>query len=90
MARGSAYDPALVLTVSGLTIGRAANSALRLDDSYASPYHARLDWANGQWVIVDLRSQNGVYVNGRRVTSQVLRPGDQVQIGQSLLVFQAG
>ncbi|MBU0490489.1 MAG: FHA domain-containing protein, partial [Chloroflexi bacterium] len=52
--------------------------------------HARLDWAGHAWVIRDLNSRNGTYVNGARVTSQPVRPGDQIVVGQTVLVFQAG
>ena len=43
------------------------------------------------WVIRDLNSTNGTYVNGVRVTSgasEALRPGDQILVGQTVLVFQ--
>jgi pSer/pThr/pTyr-binding forkhead associated (FHA) protein len=47
-----------------------------------------VDFENGAWVITDLNSRNGTFVNGVRITRQYLRPGDQIQIGQTVIVFQ--
>ncbi|HYX85224.1 MAG TPA: FHA domain-containing protein [Gaiellales bacterium] len=60
-------------------------------DGYASARHAR--FARGQEgdVVEDLRSTNGTFVNGDRVTgARRLRPGDVVTIGQTQLEYQAG
>ncbi|CAG1771727.1 hypothetical protein BAC2_01924, partial [uncultured bacterium] len=44
---------------------------------------------DGQWAIVDLGSQNGTFLNGRRVRESVVRPGDVVTIGQCDILFEA-
>jgi pSer/pThr/pTyr-binding forkhead associated (FHA) protein len=49
-----------------------------------------VDFADGNWVITDLNSRNGTMVNGVSITRWTLRAGDQVQIGDAVLVFQAG
>jgi len=86
--QGSASRPYVDLSPGGLLIGRDLSCGLVLYDPQVSGQHARLKWAAGAWVIHDLNSTNGTYVNGMRVTSQPVRPGDQVQIGQTVLVFQ--
>jgi pSer/pThr/pTyr-binding forkhead associated (FHA) protein len=73
----------------GLTIGRNPTEGLVLgSDSLVSRQHARLEYAGGQWILTDVGSRNGTFVNGARVTRQALRPGDQIQIGQCTWVFQ--
>ncbi|QDU70186.1 ATP-binding protein [Mucisphaera calidilacus] len=68
-------------------IGRSSES-LPLSDQTISRRHASLTPDNGKWVIHDLKSSNGTFVNGVRVTSaRTLRPGDQVRTGSTLMVF---
>lgn len=68
-------------------IGRSSE-ALLLDDSAISRRHAELTPDEGLWYIRDLQSQNGTFVNGQRIHDRTrLRPGDQVRVGQTLLVF---
>ncbi|MEQ9460656.1 MAG: ATP-binding protein [Phycisphaeraceae bacterium] len=68
-------------------IGRSSES-LPLLDQTISRRHASLTPDNGQWIIHDLRSANGTFVNGVRVTTQrTLRPGDQIRTGSTLMVF---
>ncbi|MEM6458855.1 MAG: ATP-binding protein [Planctomycetota bacterium] len=68
-------------------IGRSSE-ALPLTDQTISRRHAELTPDGGRWVLRDLGSSNGTFVNGVRVTEQRrLRPGDQVRAGMSLLVF---
>ena len=67
-------------------IGREDNVGIRLDgDEFASGQHARLEpRTDGIWV-EDLRSTNGTFVNGERVTAQRLQAGDVVRVGQTEL-----
>jgi signal transduction histidine kinase len=68
-------------------IGRESRS-LPLTDQTASRRHCELLPSDGQWVLHDLGSANGTYVNGVRVINQQeLRLGDQVRVGRTLLVF---
>lgn len=65
-----------------VSIGRSADNQVVLNHPLVSSHHARLErLQNGAYRIVDLRSTNQVYVNGRRVKVQALSPGDQVSIG---------
>lgn len=69
-----------------LIIGRGDKCRLVLDDTYVSTVHARI-FANGEkYMLEDLGSTNGTYLNRKRVTSPVeLRRGDQVKIGKTVL-----
>lgn len=69
-----------------LKIGRSARSDLRLEDPFASRLHAELR-AEGQGLrLTDLGSGNGTYINGHRIGSDAeLKPGDRVQIGNTVL-----
>ncbi|MEX0993144.1 MAG: FHA domain-containing protein [Solirubrobacterales bacterium] len=68
----------------GLTIGRSVDSALRIEDSYASGKHARVFERAGAVHLEDLRSTNGTYLNGERVEGEVeLRPQDVIRIGDT-------
>ncbi len=68
-------------------LGRSSE-ALPIDDNAISRRHAELTPDDGVWYIRDLESQNGTYVNGTRIWQRErLRPGDQIRVGQSVLVF---
>ncbi|WP_428388105.1 ATP-binding protein [Mucisphaera sp.] len=68
-------------------IGRSSES-LPLSDQTISRRHASLTPDNGKWIIHDLQSANGTFVNGVRVTTQrTLRPGDQIRTGSTLMVY---
>lgn len=67
-------------------VGRGPNCALRLNDQRVSAPHASLRWMQDRWVLRDLNSTNGTWVNGRRVAPQtevVLAMGDRVLFGHS-------
>ncbi len=72
-----------------LTIGRAADNGLVLDDAKVSRHHARLRARHGMLVLADLDSTNGVRVNGVRVAEVALGVGDRIEIGDTLLVVEA-
>ncbi len=70
------------------TIGRAVETDIRLDDIEISRRHARILRSAAGFVIEDLGSSNGTFVNGDAVTTAtVLRFGDRVKIGRQLLLF---
>lgn len=65
-----------------LTIGRSSESGLVIRDDYTSTHHARLMLWNDEWVIQDLDSTNGTFLDGTRVTLPTpVRPGSTVTIG---------
>jgi signal transduction histidine kinase len=68
-------------------IGRSSE-ALPLTDPTISRRHAELTPDDGRWYINDLASNNGTFVNGRRVIQRrMLQPGDQIRTGSTILMF---
>ena len=72
---------------SEVIIGRENDADLILPNISVSRYHARIFSEEGQWLLKDLKSRNGVMVNGESCEQVVLRTADEVQIGKFLLVF---
>lgn len=70
-----------------VTIGREEGNALRLNDERVSRYHAKIQAEDADILLTDLDSTNGTRVNGAPVQIRRLRPGDQVAIGRSMLLF---
>ena len=69
-------------------MGRGADNQLRLAGQFVSRHHALIIFQNGQYILHDRDSTNGTYVNGRRVGEHILRSGDCIQIGPSVLEFR--
>jgi FHA domain/WD40-like Beta Propeller Repeat len=71
-------------------IGRGSGSDIILQDSQSSRQHAEISRQGDQFFIRDLGSMNGTFVNDERITgSRALQPGDQIRIGDSVLVSKA-
>lgn len=67
-------------------IGREVGSGVMLaQDVVVSRNHAELIWNGNNWMIRDLGSRNGLWINGVRVSEHALKMGDQIGIGQSWL-----
>ena len=72
-----------------MTIGRGLNNTIVLEDPRISRQHAQVRWKSRRFLISDLGSTNGTYVNGAPVSAeQVLRAGDIVSLGGLEMVFQ--
>lgn len=74
----------------GLTIGRAQQNDVVLDDpdKMVSRFHAELRAQDGEYVLIDLNSQNGTWVDAHRVERVALRAGVPVVIGPYRLVLE--
>lgn len=74
-----------------LTIGRETANGLPISDPEVSRRHARISFQNGYYILEDLNSTNGTFVNGRRLVGQyVLQHGDVLNLGENItLVFEA-
>jgi pSer/pThr/pTyr-binding forkhead associated (FHA) protein len=69
-----------------IQIGRDPSCQIRLTDTYISQQHARISERNGSWVVEDLGSTNGTYLNQRKVTSPAaISPGDRIRVGNTVL-----
>jgi DNA-binding CsgD family transcriptional regulator len=85
--RGNRID----LGLHGVTLGRdGASDVVMPDDMQVSRVHARIAQRNGQWILVDLESRNGSYVNGRLIHEHPLRDGDQLCFGSQVFYFGSG
>jgi len=68
-------------------IGRSSDQ-VPLTDTSASRKHAEIRPVDGSWVLVDLNSSNGTYLNGQRILSPtVVHHGDQIKVGNTLMTF---
>lgn len=75
-------------TLSGeLTIGRSEQCQVRVEgDTYVSSVHARIFQRDGSYMVEDLGSTNGTYLNRRRITAPAeLQRGDRVKVGKTVL-----
>jgi DNA-binding winged helix-turn-helix (wHTH) protein len=69
--------------------GREDDAAVWIDDASVSRRHARIVLENGDAKLEDLKSKNGTFVNGRRLTGSIrLSDGDRIQVGRASLVFR--
>ncbi len=71
----------VVLRGERLTIGRAPDNTVVLNHPQVSAHHAVIEKVEGGYHIVDNDSTNHVYLNGHRITSQLMRTGDEMRIG---------
>lgn len=83
---GSLQGQSIDLADAPVTIGRSPDSTLVLTDDYASSHHARLIPQDGQWLVEDLGSTNGTYLDKTKVTRPTpVPPGAKVRIGKTVL-----
>jgi pSer/pThr/pTyr-binding forkhead associated (FHA) protein len=83
---GALAGTTLELSGQQITIGRADDATLVLNDDYASTRHARLFPQDGQWIVEDLGSTNGTYLDRQKVTQPTPVPvGVPIRIGKTVL-----
>ena len=83
--------PDRVYSVDGTTrVGRGDESEIVLVDPSVSRAHAIVEIEGAQPVVRDLGSTNGTFVNGRRVSVEALRDGDELQFGNTRMRFESG
>jgi len=68
-------------------IGRRLDNHLVVDDPRVSRYHAQIRYVRGRFIIFDLNSTGGTYVNGQRINQSVLYPGDVISLAGLPIVF---
>src|SRR5437870_3634410 len=76
------------LTRDTYTLGRHRNNDIVISDPKVSSFHARLDRSPEGFVLVDLKSRNGSYVNGQRIDSAQLSTGDETRLGTARLAYK--
>jgi pSer/pThr/pTyr-binding forkhead associated (FHA) protein len=83
-------DQRASITRSETLIGRSASCDVPLADESVSREHAVILWESDEFTVEDLQSTNGVRVNGKKVRTAVLQHGDEIQIGQTRILFLLG
>ena len=78
----------LLLDGAVVTIGRAVDNDLVLDDQRVSRHHARLQARRGVLVLTDLQSANGSRVNGVAITEVALGAGDRIELGTTVFLIE--
>ena len=71
----------------GVRIGRLPDNTIHIDNPAVSSHHARVFPEGDKFIIEDLKSTNGTYINETRVTRQTLNDGDVMLIGKHTVVF---
>ena len=83
---GALKGTSLDLSQQQITLGRANDATLVLNDDYASSRHARLFPQDGQWIVEDLGSTNGTYLDRQKVSRPTPVPvGVPIRIGKTVL-----
>src|SRR4051812_7845651 len=74
-----------------VTIGRLAGNDIVLAKGNVSKFHSRIVLKDGKSILVDMKSTNGTYVNGKKIAApQVIRPTDKIYIGDYIINVEAG
>jgi transcriptional regulator with GAF, ATPase, and Fis domain len=84
---GPSRDSVFTLKDGVLSIGREQSNQLSIDDGLVSPYHSELKLESDRWILRDLSSLTGTFVNGLPVKQRPLVHGDQIAIGGSVFLF---
>jgi pSer/pThr/pTyr-binding forkhead associated (FHA) protein len=87
VSEGSLTGTTVALQGQTITLGRAHDSTIVLDDDYASSRHARIfPDRDGQWIVEDLGSTNGTYLDRTRLTTPTpIPPGAPIRIGKTVI-----
>ena len=84
LSKGEHFD-----LFGGVSLGRSADTDIRLDDRYASGFHARVFNRSGNYFVEDLNSTNGTLLNSRELHGEAeLTPGDVIRIGDTEFRFE--
>src|SRR5260221_14611015 len=74
-----------------VNVGRVQGNDLMLPKGNVSKHHARLLYRDGRFIVTDLKSTNGTYVNGRKIAqATIVREGDKIYIGDFVLRIESG
>lgn len=88
VTEGPDLDAYLEFGEKKIYIGRREKNEFILTDSNASRLHAWVDYEEHRHILHDARSTNGTFVNGARIDTYCLQPGDEIQVGSTVLVYE--
>jgi hypothetical protein len=86
----SGPTPGVTFPLEGdqLIIGRDSSNSVAINDAEISRKHSRLSFQGGKYVLEDLGSTNGTFVNGQRLAGPVvLKPGDVISLGEQIVLM---
>jgi pSer/pThr/pTyr-binding forkhead associated (FHA) protein len=78
------------LELDEMIVGRSVQAHISIDSGLISRRHIALRRSGPEYICEDLNSSNGMYLNGVKVHSAILRDGDTLQIGDVVFVFREG
>src|SRR3954466_11306216 len=81
--RGRVYDD----VPTPVTIGREEGNTIQLNDERVSRFHLKIQEDQERLVLTDLQSTNGTKVNGEEMELRILRFGDMITVGRSIVLF---
>ncbi|MGI5865449.1 MAG: FHA domain-containing protein [Myxococcales bacterium] len=90
MVSGPGAPRTVPLDKDKLVFGRSSQTDVQIDSLDLSRRHFALSKSENEWLCEDLDSRNGVFLNGLRIHSAVLRDGDHIQLGRVVFVFHKG
>lgn len=70
-----------------MSVGRSLSCSIHLAHGAVSRNHAEISWVNAQYVLTDLKSRNGTFINNKRVKKSGLRDGDKISFGDRSFIF---
>lgn len=89
----SGPTPGKIFPMEGdvITIGREAGNGIVINDAEVSRKHTQFVFQGGKYIVTDLGSTNGTFVNGQRLTGQhILQPGEVISLGEQInLLFES-
>jgi pSer/pThr/pTyr-binding forkhead associated (FHA) protein len=88
LIREDGTEASFPLIRDSYTLGRHRNNDIVISDPKASSFHARIDRSPEGFVLVDLKSRNGSWLNGKRVEAALLKTGDELRLGMGRLIYK--
>jgi hypothetical protein len=88
VAAGHDAGKVFILSNYPLTVGRRDLNDIVLKDPSISRRHAQFEYVGGTYILTDLNSTNGTYINGVRITQRALEPGDEITFGTTVCNFK--
>src|SRR3954470_17561918 len=86
LAEKSGGSEQLEFQKNEVTLGRLSGNDIVLAKGNVSKYHSRIVLKDGKFIIVDMKSTNGTYVNGKKIAApQVIKPSDKIYIGDYII-----
>jgi pSer/pThr/pTyr-binding forkhead associated (FHA) protein len=79
----------VLLTTAPITIGRSAKADVTLEDERASRLHCGIRFLDGEFLLKDLSSKNGTFLNNERIESASLHVGDRIKVGNTYISVEA-